>query len=143
MNTIKIKFLSKSEGILPYKGSEFSAGWDLRVTKRKILYPRHVHKIPLGFATEMPHNIYGSISIRSSLAAKGLILLNAPGIIDADFVGEWKLLVRHTGATSLVLLEGDRVAQVIFHRVLPIEWKTVKKLSDTKRGDGGFGSSGR
>ena len=142
MNSIKIKSLGSSEFCLPTQGSSSAAGWDLRVIQKQIFYPRDICKVPLGFATELPKDTYAMLTMRSGLASKGLTLVNAPGIIDADYRGEWTLLIYNIGVTAIVLIPGDRIAQAILHEVLPGRWEPGFRLPRTKRDKGGFGSTG-
>ena len=135
---------------MPKKNSEQAAAFDLYIPEgiqpeRVPIYRGQVFSIPLGFSTEIPEGYYGQIQIRSSLGKKGLIIPNAPGIVDSDYRGEWKMMLWNLLSEPYVLIGGDRVAQVIFLPCPNFTWKEVEpeKLTKTRRGYGGFGSTGR
>lgn len=147
MSTIlKFKKL-RPDAIVPTKGTEHSAAWDLYLPKNK---KNKVHMwrndpkcVGLGFAMEIPVGYYGLIAIRSSLGKQGIILTNGVGIVDSDYRGEWKLLVTNIGQVERILMPGDRVAQLILRKLEDCTIEEVDDLSDTARGTGGFGSTGK
>ena len=99
--------------------------------------------IPTGIAISMPEGCEAQIRPRSGLALKhGLTLLNTPGTIDSDYRGEIKLIVINLGDKEYILKRGERIAQMVFSRVLRPEIVEVKVLDDTDRGAGGFGHTG-
>ncbi len=99
--------------------------------------------IPTGLAISMPTDCEAQLRPRSGLALKhGLTLLNAPGTIDADYRGEIKLLVINLGDKEYILTRGERIAQIVFSRVLKPEIIEVDRLDETDRGAGGFGHTG-
>jgi dUTP pyrophosphatase len=105
------------------------------------LPPGAVAKIPLGFRSQLPEDVEAQIRPRSGTSFKtDLALPNSPGTVDADYRGEWMVLVRNVGAGALRVFHGDAIAQVVFARVLhlPVEEGAV---GDTARGAGGFGST--
>lgn len=126
---------------LPTRGSMWSAGLDLYAIDDIEIPPCELRVIDLGIAVELPFNTVGIIKDRSSLGSKGFV--TAAGVIDADYRGEWKVVVRNTRLdNSFRIMRGDRVAQVIIlpvHHVTPVEGE----VADTLRGSGGFGSTGR
>jgi dUTP pyrophosphatase len=143
---MKVKILYLRDVKHPIKGTKKSAGIDLYVPKIEEKYfirKNNISTIPLGIATEIPSGYYASISLRSSLGLLGIIIPNSPCVIDADYTGEWHLVLTNVGPITRTIMPGDRVAQVIFHKVTPIEWEEVSELKKTKRGDGGFGSTGK
>ena len=141
---MKIKLLSNKAKI-PTKGSEDAAGWDLYSTTDAIIPPHTTAKISTDIAIEIPNGYFGAIFARSGLAAKqGLRPANCVGVIDSDYRGPIIVALHNdTDETKEVML-GDRIAQLI---ILPVcdfgGWEVVDELSDTERGDGGFGHSGK
>ena len=105
------------------------------------LPPGAVAKVPLGFRSQLPEDVEAQIRPRSGTSFKtDLMLPNSPGTVDADYRGEWMVLVRNVGGAPLRVFHGDAIAQVVFARVLhlPVEEGAV---DDTARGAGGFGST--
>lgn len=143
--------------ILPKKAHPDDAGFDIflpkmfpptpenpRYKERKFFIRKnHVEFIPLGFKTEIPEGYYGAIYIRSSLGKKGVVLSNGTGIIDAGYRGEWGIMLTAIGAMTQIVMPGERVAQLILRKIEPFEIEETNDLSDTDRGVGGFGSTGR
>jgi dUTP pyrophosphatase len=142
---INFKLLTKT-AILPTKGSSNAAGRDLYADLGNTsisINPHSTAVIPLGFATEFPENWVALVFIRSGVALKkGLRLANCVGVIDADYRGEWKLLIYNDTAMSQVIEPGEKIAQVIFMKYKDIVPIPVTELNETERGDGGFGSTG-
>ena len=99
--------------------------------------------IPTGLAVSIPGNFEIQIRPRSGLAAKNQIsVLNTPGTIDADYRGELKVILINLGAKSFLVENGARIAQMVLSPIIKANLKEVKTLEDTKRGSGGFGSTG-
>ena len=93
---------------------------------------------------EIPHGYEVQVRPRSGLAYKnGVTVLNAPGTIDADYRGEVGVLLVNLSNEPFTIVSGDRIAQLVVAKVEQIEWKLTSKLSDTERGEGGFGSTGK
>jgi dUTP pyrophosphatase len=103
---------------------------------------RYPFAIKTGIFVEAPVGYKLCIAIRSGLARRGLMLLNGVGIIDSDFRGEVEVLVVNAGAELIEIKDGDRIAQCWVEEVRPIRFNRVEKLSETKRGAAGFGSTG-
>ena len=131
---------------LPSYATAGAAGLDLRAAVRE---PLEVPvggrlRVPTGFALALPPGHEGQVRPRSGLAARhGLTVLNAPGTIDADYRGEVQVLLVNLGDSAVLIQRGDRVAQLV---VAPISRAFVREaatLSETTRGPGGFGSTGR
>ena len=130
---------------LPRYETEFSAGLDLRAALEEELAvgPGERVVIPTGLRIEIPPGFEGQVRPRSGLAMKfGLTVLNAPGTIDADYRGEVKVLLVNLGQNAHVLERGDRVAQLVIAPVTRVVLEQVAELSETERGEGGFGSTG-
>lgn len=132
---------------MPTKGSKYSAGVDLyavckRVSGMQIL-PRNTVKIKTGIAIEIPEGYFGAIFARSGMATnKGLRPANCVGVIDSDYRGEIIVPLYNDSDECRTIRSGDRVAQLVVLPFLNMEMNEVEELSDTERGDGGFGSTG-
>ena len=130
----------------PTHGSPLAAGWDLRSVEETEVFRDASTKVKTGLKIAIPAGFEGQVRARSSLAAKGLILPNAPGTIDADYRGELMVLLTWIGeGGSYTIPKGERVAQLVIAPVPNISFVEVSEseLSDTTRGEGGFGSTGR
>ncbi len=143
---VKIKRLPHSEGLpLPFYATEHSAGMDLlaAVYEPIVLKPMKRVLVPTGIAIELPPGYEAQVRPRSGLAIRhGITLLNSPGTIDADYRGEIKVIVANLGEEDFVINRGDRIAQLVVCPVVRVEWEPTEELSQTQRGDGGFGSTG-
>ena len=130
----------------PSRGSELAAGWDLRALEETVVSSGSSSKVLTGLKVAIPAGFEGQVRARSSLAAKGLILPNAPGTIDADYRGELMILLTWIGeGDSYTIPAGERIAQLVVAPVPRVEFVEVteEELGDTERGEGGFGSTGR
>tara|TARA_B100000963_G_scaffold318275_1_gene299268 strand:- start:299 stop:739 length:441 start_codon:yes stop_codon:yes gene_type:complete len=144
MTEILIKRLS-DKVILPKYETEGSSGMDLAaITNESIeIKPGSTAIIPTGLAVSIPKNFEIQIRPRSGLAAKYQIsVLNTPGTVDADYRGELKVILINLGTKSVIIKNGDRIAQMVLCPIVKAKLKEVKTLEDTKRGSGGFGSTG-
>lgn len=138
----RVQFLALSpDAIMPKRGSPYSAGYDLYAADEVSLHSDETVLVPLGFATEMPVDIHGRIESRSGMAVKGLVVLT--GVIDADYRGEWKVILRNVNRDVVRIAKGERVAQVVFRPTVPVAFETASELAESSRGAGGFGSTGR
>ena len=141
---IKIRKL-RAEAHLPEyaHGPEEDAGMDLRATAGAVLEPGLPQAIPTGLAIELPAGYEAQLRPRSGLALKHAITLpNAPATIDPGYRGEIKVILLNMGKQAYEIHAGDRIAQMVIARYEAIQWMEAD-LSDTTRGAGGFGSSGR
>ena len=144
MTEILIKRLS-DKVVLPKYETEGSSGLDLaaHINESVEIKPGSTAIIPTGLAVSIPKNFEIQIRPRSGLAAKNqLSVLNTPGTIDADYRGELKVILINLGAKSFLVENGARIAQMVLCPVVKANLKEVKTLKDTKRGSGGFGSTG-
>ncbi|MFM9277264.1 dUTP diphosphatase [Paenibacillus jiagnxiensis] len=140
------KFAGNEDIELPRKMSELASGFDLyaAVTEDVVLEPGKRCLIPTGFALAMPAGLEAQIRPRSGLAYKhGITCLNTPGTIDADYRGEIKVLLINLGEEPFTIVRNERIAQMVFQEVPQVELKQVEVLSETVRGSGGFGHTGR
>jgi dUTP pyrophosphatase len=100
--------------------------------------------VPTGLHIELPDGYEAQVRPRSGLAAKhGITVLNSPGTIDADYRGEIKVILVNLSKEPFVINRGERIAQMVIARYEKIEWEQVCELSDSERGEGGFGSTGK
>jgi dUTP pyrophosphatase len=147
--TIRVTPLSHFEGLaLPAYETADAAGMDLRaaVTDAEpvTLAPGARAMIPTGLTIALPPGYEAQVRPRSGLAAKhGVTCLNSPGTIDADYRGEVKVILINLGQEAFVIKRGERIAQMVIAPVTRAELKVVAELDETKRGTGGFGSTGR
>lgn len=142
---LNIKIINKSEYEAPKYETEQSAGVDLRanIDEEIILYPMERKLIPTGIFIELPKGYEAQIRPRSGLAAKhGITVLNSPGTIDADYRGEIMVLLINLSNEYFSIKPGMRIAQMIIARHEQANFLDFDVLSETERGDGGFGHSG-
>ncbi|WP_036151028.1 dUTP diphosphatase [Maribacter forsetii] len=142
---MNIKIINKSNHDLPHYETNASAGMDLRanLTEAITLQPLGRAIIPTGLFIELPVGIEAQVRPRSGLAAKkGVTVLNAPGTIDADYRGEVGVILINLGSEDFVVENGERIAQMVIAKHERADWNLVDNLSDTARGEGGFGSTG-
>ena len=130
---------------LPSYATYNSAGMDLyaAVTETITITPGSWEKVPTGISMALPYGYEAQIRSRSGLAAKeGIIVLNAPGTIDADYRGEIFVLLYNASNRIFLLKRGMRIAQMVIAPVIQAQWQNIGALSITGRGTGGFGSTG-
>ena len=146
MNKISIEFKKLNENaVTPTFGTEFSAGADLYSAEDEIVInPGETKFIGTGIATAIPVGTVGLIYARSGLACKkGLAPANKVGVIDSDYRGEIKVALHNHGCVAQTVLKGERVAQMVITPYFAVDYVEVDSLSETERGEGGFGSTGR
>ncbi len=146
MLEIKIKRVHSFDLPLPRRMSEGASGYDLyaAVDEVVIVEPGKRALIPTGFSLEMPIGYEAQIRPRSGLALKqGISLVNTPGTIDADYRGEVKVIIINHGDEPFTIKRGDRIAQMVFVELPRVQLVPDTELSETDRGDGGFGHTGR
>ena len=144
---MEVKIINKSDNPLPAYETVNSAGMDLRAYLPEgpvTLRPMQRMLIPTGLFMEIPEGYEGQVRPRSGLAIKnGITVLNTPGTIDADYRGEVKIILINLSDTDFVINSGERVAQIIFAKCEQMEVINVESLSETERGAGGFGHTGK
>jgi dUTP pyrophosphatase len=129
----------------PTQGSEYAAGYDLYAAMEEpIIIPSNMTiNVPTGLSFELPNNTFAAIFARSGLAIKnGLRPANCVGICDSDYRGEYIVALHNDSKIIRTINPGDRVAQMILLPYIPMTFNEVDELTDTVRGDGGFGSTG-
>lgn len=142
---IKIKRLSE-EATIPTRGSEYSAGYDLyaNIEKSVSIKPHETVKIGTGWAIEIPDGYFGAIFARSGLATKeGLRPANCTGVCDSDYRGEYIVAIHNDSDVVREIIPHERIAQLVVIPYLYVDFKETDELSDTSRGEGGFGSTGK
>lgn len=144
---IKVKKLIP-EAVMPTLGSKFAAGADLYSAEKGdvVIAPGETKFIGTGIAVEIPEGYVGLVYARSGLACKrGLAPANKVGVIDSDYRGEIKVAIFNQSGADKIIKAGERVAQLVITPYLRAEFEqtSAEELSDTKRGAGGFGSTGK
>lgn len=142
---MRIKVVNKSGHPLPVHQTQHSAAVDLHASLSKPVTLKSLERalIPTGLFIALPHGYEAQIRPRSGLALKhGISIVNAPGTIDADYRGEWGVILINLGKEPVTIQDGDRIAQMVVSRYTEIEWEEVKSLNESERG-GGFGSTGK
>jgi dUTP pyrophosphatase len=135
---LKVQKLSK-EAVIPSRGTEDSAGLDMFITETVLLAPGETKKVKTGIAMEIPRGMYGMIRPRSSAFKRGI---HTQGTIDADYRGEVHLVIVNLSTVAVTLEAGKAYGQIIIMKYEPLIIDEVQGLSDTKRGTGGYGSTG-
>jgi len=128
---------------LPERATPGSAGMDLHSVRGFDIEPGRVQLVPCGFSMEMGREFEAQIRPRSGLAVNHMVtIINSPGTIDSDFRGELKVALVNLGTRTFTVTPGMRIAQMVVQRLPVVVAKEVDELSDTSRGEGGFGSTG-
>jgi dUTP pyrophosphatase len=143
---MNIKIINHSGHTLPAYESANAAGMDLRAftDAEIVLKPFQRQLIPTGLHIELPQGFEAQIRPRSGLAFKhGISIVNSPGTIDADYRGEIKVLLINLSNIDFVIQNGDRIAQMVVAKHETVTWEDAAQLSDTVRGEGGYGHTGK
>lgn len=143
---MKVNIINKSNNDLPEYETIASAGLDLRafLTEKMVLLPLERKLVKTGLFMEIPVGYEAQVRPRSGLALKnGITVLNSPGTIDADYRGEIGVILINLSQDLFEIQSGDRIAQLVFAQVEQAEWQLTDVLSETNRGEGGFGSTGK
>lgn len=143
---MEIKVINKSNNELPHYATTDSAGLDIRAFLKEAvtLKPLERRLIPTGLYLEIPTGFEVQIRPRSGFAFKqGVTVLNSPGTIDADYRGEIGVLLINLSNEDVIIESGERVAQMVVAPFVQAQLKQTDELSETNRGEGGFGSTGK
>lgn len=143
---MKIKVINRSAFELPSYATPLSAGMDVRANLAEpiVLKPLERTLVPTGLFVELPEGCELQVRPRSGLAIKhGVTVLNSPGTVDADYRGEIRVVLVNLSAEPFEIKPGERIAQMVIARHEVAEWQLTEELSDTERGTGGFGSTGK
>lgn len=142
---IKIKKLNEN-AIIPTRGSEYAAGVDLYacIDKPIEIQPHETVKIGTGLAMELPTGYFGAIFARSGLSTKqGLRPANCVGCCDSDYRGDYIVPLHNDTNITQTVIPNERIAQLVIMPYLPVDFTEVDELTETERGDGGFGHTGK
>jgi len=143
---IEIKKL-RPEAVIPTSGSKYAAGYDLYACpeeEKVVIAPHTTAKIGTGLSIAVPEGYFGAVFARSGLAAKqGLRPANCVGVCDSDYRGEYIVALHNDTDGEQVISKGDRIAQLVVMPYLSVEFEEKDELSETERGAGGFGSTGK
>ena len=145
MNFINCKIINKSKNPLPKYQTEGASAVDLfaNLNESIILKSKEIKLIPTGIYISIPNGYEAQVRPRSGLAIKhGVTVLNSPGTIDSDYRGEIGVILINHSEIDFKISNGDRIAQLVLSAYDKITWQQVESLDDTKRGKGGFGSTG-
>jgi dUTP pyrophosphatase len=143
---MKVLVINKSNNELPAYETIASAGLDVRafIEESITLKPFERKLVKTGLFLEIPVGYEAQVRPRSGFALKnGVTVLNSPGTIDADYRGEVGVILINLSQENIEIHSGDRIAQLVFAKVEQAEWNEVETLSETERGHGGFGSTGK
>ena len=141
---MQVQVINELLNMLPAYETPQSAGMDVRCTEYIIMNPGERVLVKTGLYVEIPAGFEIQVRPRSGLALKhGVTVLNSPGTIDADYRGEIGVILINHSSTVVEFAKGERIAQLVMSRVERIEWQITDSLSGTKRGLGGFGSTGK
>ncbi|KIX21209.1 deoxyuridine 5'-triphosphate nucleotidohydrolase [Flavobacterium sp. 316] len=142
---MQIKIINKSNHSLPSYETIASAGMDIRanIAESIVLKPLERTIVKTGLFIELPIGYEAQVRPRSGLAAKkGITVLNSPGTVDADYRGEIGVILVNLSNENFTIENGERIAQIVIAKHERAEWLKVEELSETSRGEGGFGSTG-
>ena len=141
---VKVKQIVKNFPLPAYQ-TEDASGLDLyaAIGDPILIQPGEIKLIPTGIMLSIPSGYEGQIRPRSGIALKyGITVLNTPGTIDADYRGEVNIILINMGKQTFRINSGDRIAQLVFNRVIKAEFELAEELDETRRNDGGFGHTG-
>jgi dUTP pyrophosphatase len=143
---MEVKIINRSGNPLPSYSTSHSAGMDVRafLPEDIILKPLERKLVPTGLFIEIPEGFEAQIRPRSGLAIRyGVTILNSPGTIDADYRGEVCIILINLSSEEFTVKNGDRICQMVIASHEKVEWKLTEELETTRRGEGGFGHTGK
>lgn len=143
---MNIRIVNKSKHQLPEYVTEHAAGMDLRANIEKDISVEPLARVlvPTGLYIELPAGYEAQIRPRSGLAInKGITVLNSPGTIDSDYRGEIRVILINLSKDVFIIKDGERICQMIISKHEKAEWIDSETLPETKRGEGGFGHTGK
>lgn len=146
MSYLPIRIINRSANPLPEYATPGSAGMDIRASLESPLILQSLERalVPTGLYMELPEGYEAQVRPRSGLAIKqGITCLNSPGTIDSDYRGEIKIILVNLSTQEQVIQPGDRIAQLVIHKVERASWEAVTAISATERNEGGFGHTGK
>ena len=143
---MKVQIVNRSPYPCPAYATEQSAGMDLKANLKEsvVLQPLQRTLVPTGLFIALPKGYEAQVRPRSGLAIKhGITVLNTPGTVDADYRGEVCVILVNLSQEPFEIVPGERIAQMVIARHEQVEWEPVEVLDETRRGTGGFGSTGK
>ena len=143
---MKVQIVNRSPYPCPAYATEQSAGMDLKANLKEsvVLQPLQRTLVPTGLFIALPKGYEAQVRPRSGLAVKhGITVLNTPGTVDADYRGEVCVILVNLSQEPFEIVPGERIAQMVIARHEQVEWEQVEVLDETRRGTGGFGSTGK
>jgi dUTP pyrophosphatase len=146
MSAVTIRIINQSVHPLPEYATPGASGMDLRafIDHPLTLQPMERSLVPTGLYIEIPEGYEAQVRPRSGLAIRqGITCLNTPGTIDADYRGEIKVILINLSGENQVIMNGDRIAQMVIQKVEKGQWVTVDTITETQRNEGGFGHTGK
>lgn len=144
MDKININIKVEDESLMPSYETLGSAGADLKANEEGVLMPGQRKLIKTGISIELPAGYEAQVRPRSGLALKhGITMVNSPGTIDCDYRGEIGVILINHGQEPFEYKKGDRIAQLVIARYSRAEFQICSSLSETERGSGGFGHTGK
>ena len=144
MNDITVKIKTINGGKVPTYATQGSSGCDLHAISDGVIKPGERQLVKTGLFIEMPQGVEAQVRSRSGIAFKrGVIVLNSPGTIDNDYIGEIGVILYNSdNASEFRYSVGDKIAQLVFAPVIKAGFELTESITDTSRGSGGFGSTG-
>lgn len=133
--------LTHPDAKAPTRAHEYDAGNDLYALEDAVVGPHHVTKIRTGVAVALPEGTVGLIKDRSSLGSKAIHVF--AGVIDAGYTGEISVILATISTSNFYIKKGDKIAQLVVSPIVVVNWQETTSLSETDRGEAGFGSSGK
>lgn len=143
MVKIKIQKIHK-DAVIPSYATPGDSGMDLHTVEEIVLEPMHRAMVPTGLKIALPHGYESQIRPKSGLAIKqGISIVNTPGTIDAEYRGEYMVLLINYGSKTVKIEKGQKIAQLMIKKIEQAKIQVVDTLDKTRRGSGGFGSTGK
>jgi dUTP pyrophosphatase len=140
---MKVKIISESVLPLPKYQTQGSAGMDLMSNETINIPPNMVYAVDTGISIELPFGYEAQVRTRSGMSLKDIVVNNAPGTIDSDFRGRIRVILKNQSNVPYRVTMGDRIAQLVVAKVEKVEWVEADSMTETLRGERGFGSSGK
>lgn len=142
MSEVEVKIINNSPNKHPTYSTVGSACMDIASNESVTLKVGEIRVVGTGLFVEIPEGYELQVKSRSGLSTKGIVVANSPGVIDSDYRGEIGVIMHNVGTSDFRIKIGDRVAQISLHEVIRVKWDPVLFITDTVRGDGGFGHTG-
>ena len=136
---VRVQFKRMHPGArLPSRAHQTDGAYDVYLVEDETVAPGEATRLPLGFAAAIPDGYFARLTGRSSTQ-----FFIREGLIDSGYRGEWRIAVQNVAREPLALKAGDRIGQLVLHRVIDVEWEETEELPPSDRGAKGFGSTGR